>query len=178
MVAHRARIPALALAAALVVVTPVDAALRDCWPPPVDALVRDPFRLPPCTWCPGNRGIEYDTAPGVAVRAVAGGTVSFAGDVAGVRYVVVRLPDGRRVTYGQLAAGPSGPGSGDRVVTGQVVGRTEGRLFLGLRAADPDDTYLDPAPLLGRPAWPARLVPTDGTAAPPAPPARLRCDPP
>src|SRR5690606_16673870 len=32
--------------------------------PPVDAPITDPFRPPPQPWLPGNRGIEYATAPG------------------------------------------------------------------------------------------------------------------
>jgi hypothetical protein len=147
-----------------------------CWRPPVDAVVRDPFRLPACTWCPGNRGIEYATAPGDPVRAVAAGTVSFAGTVAGVRYVVVRLPDGRRVTYGRLAGGEPSLRAGDVVVSGQLVGRAgDDGFLLGVRAPAPDDTYLDPSPWIGEPSWPARLVPLDGT--PPRPgPARVRCE--
>ena len=75
-----------------------------CWLPPVDAPVVDPFRPPPCTWCAGNRGLEYGTPSGVAVRAVAAGEVTFSGTVAGERYVVVRHADGRRATYGGLAS--------------------------------------------------------------------------
>ena len=48
-----------------------------------------PFRAPACAYCPGNRGLEYDAAVGSPVRAAAAGTVTFAGVVAGVRYVVV-----------------------------------------------------------------------------------------
>ena len=42
-----------------------------CWRPPVAAPVADPFRKPPCAWCPGNRGIEYRTQEGAPVTAVA-----------------------------------------------------------------------------------------------------------
>ena len=34
--------------------------------PPVAAPVVDPFREPPCAWCPGNRGIEYGPPAGDA----------------------------------------------------------------------------------------------------------------
>ena len=37
------------------------------------------------------------------------------------------------------------------------------------------DEYIDPTPLLGRWRRPVRLVPTDGSTRPPAPPARLEC---
>jgi murein DD-endopeptidase MepM/ murein hydrolase activator NlpD len=150
-----------------------------CWLPPVDAPVTDGFRAPACTWCPGNRGIEYATAAGTPVRAVAGGVVTFAGTVAGTSYLVVRLGDGRRVTYGGL--GPVARRAGDVVVAGELVARTAGPLHLGLRAAavagDPesDDHYVDPAPLLGTLVARARLVPVDGTPRRPAPPPRLVC---
>ena len=77
---------------------------QPCWQPPIAAPVSDPFRAPVCQWCPGNRGIEYATRPGTTVRSVGAGTVSYAGTIAGTRYVVVRLANGWRVTYGDLAS--------------------------------------------------------------------------
>src|SRR5262245_2865597 len=65
-----------------------------CLNAPVRAPVIDPFRTPGCRWCAGNRGIEYGTTPGTLVRASAAGTVTFAGVVAGTRYVVVLHPSG------------------------------------------------------------------------------------
>jgi murein DD-endopeptidase MepM/ murein hydrolase activator NlpD len=141
-----------------------------CWLPPVDAPVVDPFRLPPCTWCAGNRGLEYGTVSGVAVRAVAAGEVTFSGTVAGERYVVVRHSDGRRATYGGLAS--STLRAGDAVVAGVLVGITAGHMHFGLRDGD---TYVDPAQFLGRLVGRPRLVPDDGTLARAAPPPRLRC---
>jgi murein DD-endopeptidase MepM/ murein hydrolase activator NlpD len=150
-----------------------------CWLPPVDAPVADPFRSPACTWCPGNRGIEYATAAGTPVRAVAGGAVTYAGTIAGTSYLVVRLADGRRVTYGGLQGVDRN--AGDIVVAGEVVAHTAGPLHLGLRAAavpgDPEagDQYLDPTASLGVLVGRARLVPVDGTPRRPAPPPRLVC---
>jgi murein DD-endopeptidase MepM/ murein hydrolase activator NlpD len=141
-----------------------------CWLPPVDAPVVDPFRPPPCTWCAGNRGIEYGTPSGADVRAVAAGEVTFSATVAGERYVVVRHADGRRTTYGGLAS--SSLRAGDAVAAGVIVGTTAGHLHFGLRDGD---TYIDPAPFLGRLVGRPRLVPDDGTGARPAPPPRLRC---
>lgn len=141
-----------------------------CWLPPVDAPVVDPFRPPACTWCAGNRGLEYGTPSGTIVRAVAAGEVTFSGTVAGERYVVVRHADGRRATYGGLES--SSLRTGDAVVAGVSVGLTAGHLHFGLRDGD---TYVDPAPFLGRLVGRPRLVPDDGTAARPAPPPRLRC---
>jgi murein DD-endopeptidase MepM/ murein hydrolase activator NlpD len=141
-----------------------------CWLPPVDAPVVDPFRLPPCAWCAGNRGLEYGTPDGTVVRAVEAGEVTFSGTVAGERYVVVRHADGRRVTYGGLAH--SSLRTGDAVAARGVVGETVAHLHFGLRDVD---VYIDPAPLLGRLVGRPRLVPDDGTAARAAPPPRLRC---
>jgi murein DD-endopeptidase MepM/ murein hydrolase activator NlpD len=141
-----------------------------CWLPPVDAPVVDPFRAPPCEWCAGNRGLEYGTSDGTVVRAVAAGEVTFSGTVAGERYVVVRHADGRRATYGRLAS--TTVRSGDVVAARSVVGITSANLYFGVREAD---TYVDPAPFIGRLVGRARLIPDDGTAARAAPPPRLRC---
>ena len=70
----------------------------DTYAPPVDAPVADPFRPPATGFGPGNRGIEYATAPGTVVRAVGDGVVAFAGLVAGTRHVTVRHADGVRTT--------------------------------------------------------------------------------
>ena len=64
--------------------------------PPVDAPVVDPFRPPTSPYGPGNRGIDYATVPGTVVRTIAPGTVTFAGVVAGTRYVTVTHADGLR----------------------------------------------------------------------------------
>ncbi len=107
------------------------------------------------------------------MRAVAGGRVAFSGSVAGVRYVVVRHADGRRATYGGLAT--TRFRAGDPVIRGVVIGSVAGRFHFGLREGD---TYIDPAPLLGRFVYRPRLVPADGRAANPPPPPVLRCDSP
>lgn len=141
-----------------------------CWEPPVSAPVADPFRPPPCRWCPGNRGIEYATSHGERVVAVATGRVTYAGVIAGVVYVVVGLRDGRRVTYGNLIAARHR--IGDVVVRGSSVGRTAGPLHIGLRDGD---EYVDPAPLIGRWVHRPRLIPTDGNDGNPPGPQRLAC---
>ena len=137
-----------------------------CWIPPVRAPVTDPFRAPRCEWCAGNRGIEYGPTPGQAVTAVAGGTVAFAGSVAGTRYVVVAHADGLRATYGRLRS--IAVARGDAVRAGQRMGTTGSAFYFGLRRGD---APVDPTPFLGVERWPVRLVPTDGTPpiAPPAP---------
>ena len=155
---------------ALVWLPSAAAVAADCWPPPAPAPVTDPFREPACRWCPGNRGIEYGTAAGVPVAAIAAGTVTFAGAIAGTGYVVVLVADGRRLTYGRL--GSITVAAGDAVARGTRLGITTGRLHLGLRDGD---RYVDPAPYVGVERTVVRLVPADGSAAAPAPPPRLVC---
>lgn len=131
---------------------------QPCWRPPVEGAVADPFREPSCRWCPGNRGIEYRIGTDVEVRAAASGTVSFAGDVAGVYYLVIELPTGWRHTYGTLSSGLQ---DGDRVIAGTIIGRASGEFFFGLRVGD---DYQDPAEYLGVWSGRARLVPVDGSS--------------
>ena len=139
-----------------------------CLRPPVVAPITDHFR-DPCTYCPGNRGLEYGVAPGVPVRAMATGRVSFSGLVAGIRYLVVDHGDGLRATYGGLRT--SHLSTGDAVVAGAVVGVTGATLHVGVRRGE---RYLDPEPLIGRLVIRPYLVPTDGTRRRAAPP-RLIC---
>jgi len=122
--------------------------------PPVDAPVVDGFRLPAGPYGPGNRGLEYATAPGTPVRAIGGGLVVWAGTVAGNLAVTVLHPDGLRSSYSYLAAARVKVGA--RVVRGQQVGTAGERLHLGVRVSG---TYLDPAALFTTPAL--RLVPVD-----------------
>jgi murein DD-endopeptidase MepM/ murein hydrolase activator NlpD len=158
------------VAVVAVVVPTADVVALPCWRPPVVAPVADPFRAPACRWCPANRGIEFRTRPGQLVTAVATGRVTFAGRVAGVSYLGVEHADHLRVTYGRLAERT--PDQGDVVVRGQRIGTTGDSFHFGVRRGQ---VYLDPTPLLGRLTGLPRLVPIDGSAPPPAPPARLRC---
>jgi murein DD-endopeptidase MepM/ murein hydrolase activator NlpD len=169
---HHCRGPLLLAVAAILVLAPPGAVgALPCWRPPVDAPVTDPYREPACRWCPGNRGIEYGTSPGVTVRAVATGRVSYAGVIAGRGYVVVRHADGLRATYGGLRHTRSAPG--DIVIRGAIVGTTAGPLHFGLRDGD---RYVDPTPFLGRLVGRVRLVPVDRTPPRSVPPV-LRCRP-
>ncbi|MET0826268.1 MAG: M23 family metallopeptidase, partial [Acidimicrobiales bacterium] len=119
----------LALIAGLVL--PADAETV-IYRPPVDAPVVDGFRLPNGPYGAGNRGLEYDTVPGQAVRAIGDGLVVFAGPVAGIGYVTVLHPDGLRSSYGHLA--DLLVAAGERIVIGQVVGTAGERLHLGVRS--------------------------------------------
>ena len=119
--------------------------------PPVDAPLADVFRPPADPFGPGNRGIDYATAPGTAVRAAAPGEVTFAGAVGRSFHVVVLHADGLRTTYSFLDA--TTVARGQRVEAGQVVGVTGGPLHFGVRAGD---VYLDPLAILGH-RLPARV---------------------
>jgi hypothetical protein len=141
-----------------------------CWVPPVVAPVTDPYREPPCRWCAGNRGIEYRLAGNVAIRAAASGRVVFSGTVVGVHYVVIRLANGWRHTYGHLIS--TSIDVGDAVLAGRDIGRASDIFFFGLRISE---DYRDPAPFIGVEWRRPRLVPLDGTPPRPAPPPRLRC---
>jgi murein DD-endopeptidase MepM/ murein hydrolase activator NlpD len=128
--------------------------------PPVDAPIVDPFRPPAHPFGPGNRGIDYATAPMTSVKATADGEVIFAGSVAGTLHVTIRHPDGLRTSYSFLASVLVAVGQ--TVKGGDVVGLSLDTLHLGVR--DPTGTYLDPLSLFSQPGR-ARLVPggDDGT---------------
>ncbi len=143
-----------------------------CWRAPVDAPISDPYRQPACRWCPGNRGIKYDTPPGAAVFAVATGRVTFVGSVAGTEFVVIRDVDGLRVTYGNITGNQIK--RGDLVIRGVQVGLTAGPFHFGVRD---EARYIDPTPMIGRLVYSPRLIPHDGSAAAGARKPKLRCGP-
>ena len=141
-----------------------------CWQPPVDQPISRPFDGPECPWCPGHRGVEFATPSGTTVHVVAAGTVTFAGAVAGRRFVTVTIPTGAQVTYGYL--GSIAARSGQVVMPRAVVGVTGDPLLLTVRIGG---RYVDPQQFLGTPRWPARLIPTTGDAPRPPPPPRWSC---
>ena len=149
----------------------IAAATGACYPPPVAAPIAEPYVQPACEYCPGHRGVEYHLPAGSPVAAVADGTVTFAGVVAGTRYVVVLQANGWKATYGMLAM--TSLSRGDVVRRGQEVGRTGERLYFGFR--DAADQPVDPTPLLGQLVGRARLVPADGRPPRAGPPQRLVC---
>ncbi|MEQ1703549.1 MAG: M23 family metallopeptidase [Ilumatobacteraceae bacterium] len=142
-----------------------------CYPPPVAAPIAEPYVQPACDYCPGHRGVEYHLAANTPVTAVADGTVTFAGAVAGTRYVVVLQPNGWKATYGMLAA--TSVSRGDVVRQGQLIGRSSTRLYFGFR--DAADRPVDPTPLLGQVVGRPRLVPADGRSPRAGPPPRRVC---
>jgi murein DD-endopeptidase MepM/ murein hydrolase activator NlpD len=150
--------------AALIILVP------SCYQRPIDAAVVDAFRVPACTFCPGNRGLEYEPAAGTTIAAAASGVVSFSGLVAGVRYVVIDQSDGRLATYGRLST--TDLLVGEHVVAGARIGTSTERFFFGLRE---DGRYVDPAPFIGAPRYRPRLLPIDGSPGRRPPKPRLRC---
>jgi murein DD-endopeptidase MepM/ murein hydrolase activator NlpD len=142
------------------VLSPLLALAGVVYDPPVEAPIVDRFRPPSCTWCPGNRGIDYATSPGTPVRAAAGGIVTFAGVIGGDRFVTVAHPDGLRTSYAYLAS--VAVRAGQRVGPGAVVGITGGRLHFGVRRGD---VYLDPEFLFRETRLVARLVPLEGRSS-------------
>lgn len=124
------------------------------------------YRAPACSYCPGRRGLVFASREGDPVRAPVGGTVVFAGPVAGTIYVVIggsgTVDEGPRVTVGRLAslapAVATAPGgvAGERLVrAGERLGTAGPTTWLGVRwGPEP----VDPGPLLRR--WRVSLVPT------------------
>ena len=111
--------------------------------PPADAPVTDPFRPPTTPYGRGNRGLELGTEPGDPVHAAAAGTVTFAGQVGGRRYVTVQHADGVRTTYGPLAS--LAVARGAAVAAGEPVGTAGGPVLWTARIGT---AYVDPAVLL------------------------------
>lgn len=124
--------------------------------PPVDAPVLDPFRAPPEPWLAGNRGIEYDTAPGEVIRASAAGVVVFAGTVVGSRHVTVRhSPD--LVTTAAFV-GEVLVSTGDTVAAGDPLAIAAGPFHFTARRSG---EYIDPMGLFEPVRYAVRLVPIE-----------------
>jgi len=166
----RHRVIGAAIMAAVGLLAAPIARAQLCWRPPVEGVVVDPFRAPPCAWCPGNRGIDYRVGTNAEVRAAASGTVTFVGVVAGTAYAVVELPSGWRHTYGKLIS--TRLRSGDRVIVGTTIGQASGEFYFGLRVGD---DYRDPEEFLGTWGGRTRLIPSNGATARVSASPVLRC---
>ncbi|MEM7273054.1 MAG: M23 family metallopeptidase [Actinomycetota bacterium] len=115
----------------------------------------DPYRPPAGPYRPGNRGLEYGTAAGDPVRAVADGTVTFAGPVGASGFVVIRHRSGLRSTAAYLDEVLVG--RGDSVAAGDRIALASVGFHLTARIGS---DYRDPTPLLaGGRCLRARLVP-------------------
>jgi murein DD-endopeptidase MepM/ murein hydrolase activator NlpD len=136
------------------VVTTVTAVVVVVYQPPVAGPVTDGWRPPAGPYGAGNRGIDYQTAVGQVVGATGAGSVSFAGSVAGNRWVVIRHADGRRSSLGPL--GVIFVAVGQPVDGGQQVGTaSQAAIHWGVRE---ESTYIDPGTLLPGPKGKIRLT--------------------
>ena len=141
------------LLAALVPVAPASAA-DVSYRLPVAAGVLRRFEPTAGPYGPGHRGVDLDVAAGASIGAAADGVVSFAGAVAGVRWVSIDHADGIRTSYGPMAG--IAVTVGEPVVRGRSIGRLatgghgDGGQDRGLHfGARRDGIYLDPLTLPG-----------------------------
>lgn len=110
--------------------------------PPVDGPVVADFA--PSDGYAGHWGVDLAARPGSEVRAPDSGTVTFAGRVAGMRSVTIRLADELRVSLSYLSS--IEVEVGERVPAGMIVGRSglahgEPAVHLSTRIGG---TYVDP----------------------------------
>ncbi len=143
------------------------------WPlAPRPAVVR-PFRPPADAFGPGHRGVDLAGVPGRPVLAARGGTVAFAGVLAGRGVVSVQHPDGLRTTYEPVSPAVA---AGAVVRTGDVIGRldaghpgcsVEACLHWGVLRARAE--YVDPLVLLRPARIRLRPVPVPWPGGDPAP---------
>ncbi|WP_254878823.1 M23 family metallopeptidase [Streptomyces sp. NA04227] len=144
------------------------------WPVGVRPAVLRGWDPPATPYGRGHRGVDLAGAAGTPVRAVAEGTVTFAGVVAGRGVVAVDLAHtgapALRTTYEPVTAKVH---KGDRVAAGQRLGVLQrpgshcggtSCLHWGLRRGT---RYLDPLSIM--PPWllckgPSRLLPVWGVA--------------
>lgn len=142
--------------------SPTVARARGVWPLRPTHQVVHGFDPPAEPWGPGHRGVDLLGHPSQQVHAALGGTISYAGELAG-RGVVVVDHGAERTTYEPVSPGVA---VGDQVRTGEVIGT----LQLPMSHCFPRDclhwglirssTYLDPLILVG--GGPVRLLPLDG----------------
>lgn len=131
------------------------------WPLPGQPRIARHFELPDERWLPGHRGLDLVGHTYSPVLAVADGTVTYSGSIAGVGIVSVTHPDGIRSTYQPVT---DRVGQGEVVRAGEELG-TLGvwgshcalRACLHLGAVRGNDDYLDP--LLFLQGWELTLLP-------------------
>ena len=87
---------------------------------PVPGSVVRGFEPPGSDFGAGHRGVDLDASPGEVVRTAGTGQVTFAGSVAGTRWVSVQHADGVLTSYGPLA--PLRIRTGEQVAGGQPLG--------------------------------------------------------
>jgi hypothetical protein len=132
-----------------------DLGLHVTYAAPAPGRVLRGFDPPRTAFAGGHRGVDLELAPGAPVRAAGSGTVTFAGSVAGRRWVSIAHLDGHVTTYGPLATLEVRTGQqvrrGDRLARLADGGHGAGRRDTGLHwgARDATGTYVDPLGLLG-----------------------------
>ncbi|WP_459611533.1 M23 family metallopeptidase [Corynebacterium urogenitale] len=121
------------------------------------SFVLAPADIPEENWNAGHRGVDLDAQPGDAIYASRGGTVHFAGVIAGTPVVSILHADGVRTTYEPVIRSVT---KGEQIRRGQVIGhlantatlpdtaRTDPGLSWGAKIGE---QYLDPMTLLGSP---------------------------
>lgn len=152
-----------ALAVASAAPSPVAAFGPGPWSAPVPGPVVRGFRAPACTYCPGHRGADLRAPVGAVVRAVGGGTVVWAGRIAGAGHVVVAHGGGLRTSLSFLRTVTVRAGQrlevGDPLGTAGAIGpgHEVPVVHLGLRVGE---RYIDPMLLFRAPdlARAVRLV--------------------
>jgi len=132
-----------------------DLGLRVTYASPAPGRILRAFDPPRTAFGGGHRGVDLGLAPGAWVRAAGSGRVTFAGSVAGRRWVSIAHPDGHVTTYGPLAAVVVRAGQqvrrGDRLAVLAGGGHGSGASDTGLHwgARDATGAYVDPLGLLG-----------------------------
>ena len=114
------RVLPVLLAAGLFATAPAAAeAGRLQWPLRPSAAVTRGFDAPAPNWQRGHRGVDLAGAPGQTVYAAAGGTVVFAGELAGRPLVSVQHAGGLRTSYEPVRPAVR---AGQRVDAGTALG--------------------------------------------------------
>jgi murein DD-endopeptidase MepM/ murein hydrolase activator NlpD len=135
-------------ASSYVALAPAPARAAGDWTWPVQGPVLRGFDPPDSPYGSGHRGIDIGAPIGTVVVAPAPGTVTFAGIVAGARYVSIDHGGGVSSTYSWLSAVMVH--AGDVVARGEAIARsgfahpaeaTRSSLHMGVKR---DDVYVDP----------------------------------
>jgi murein DD-endopeptidase MepM/ murein hydrolase activator NlpD len=92
------------------------------WPLRPRPAVVQMFDAPSPDWKPGHRGVDLAGTPGQPVFAAAGGTVVFAGELAGRPVVSIAHPGGLRTSYEPVVASVR---AGRRVDAGATLGQLQ-----------------------------------------------------
>ncbi|WP_071056824.1 M23 family metallopeptidase [Corynebacterium jeikeium] len=123
-----------------------------------DAQVIRDADIPDAVWEPGHRGVDLQASPGQVIVASRGGSVAFAGVVAGTPVVSISHADGIRTTYEPVVARVR---TGQKVRRGEAIGvladaatlpeyaRKSPGLSWGARFEGKGRVYIDPMTLLG-----------------------------